>query len=254
MSAEQHPSDRLVQAVDRARAAAVEDAAADLGPAAARSAVGAHQGAAAEDPGTCTHWFAAEHAGYRGWRWSVTLAEAPDGPVTVSEVVLMPGPDAVVAPAWLPWQERVRPGDLGVGDLLPSDPDDDRLVPAYVASDDPAVEEAAVEAGLGRERVLSRSGREAAAKRWQDGPRGPATDMARQAPGRCGTCGFLLPLAGSLRGAFGVCGNEYAPADGAVVAVAFGCGAHSDVRFEPTAAVPEPVYDDGVDLEPVGRS
>jgi hypothetical protein len=75
--------------------------------------------------------------------------------------------------------------------------------------------------------------------------------MARSAPGTCGTCGFFLPLAGSLRASFGVCGNAYAPADGAVVAVGFGCGAHSDVRVEVTSpvAVAELVYDDGVDLE-----
>lgn len=254
MSAEQHPTDRLVHAVEQARAAAVQEAAFELGPDAAGAAVGAHLGTENEDPGTLTHRFAAEQGGYRGWHWSVVLTEAPDGPVTVNEVVLLPGADAVIAPPWVPWQERIRPGDLGVGDLLPTDPDDARLVPGYVQSDDPAVEEVAREVGLGRERVLSRAGREAAAERWQDGPRGPATDMARQAPGRCGTCGFLLPLAGSLRGAFGVCGNEFAPADGAVVAVAFGCGAHSDVRIEPTPSVPEPVYDDGVDLEPVGTS
>ena len=125
-------------------------------------------------------------------------------------------------------------------------------MPGYVASDDPAVEEVARELGLGRERVLSREGRELAAERWHDGPHGPGSDMARSAPGPCGTCGFFLPLAGSLRAAFGVCGNAYAPADGAVVAVGFGCGAHSDVRVEATSpvAVAELVYDDGVDLEP----
>jgi hypothetical protein len=55
-----------------------------------------------------------------------------------------------------------------------------------------------------------------------------------------------------MRGAFGVCGNEYAPADAAVVAVGFGCGAHSDVAPEASSpvAVAELVYDDGVDLEP----
>lgn len=254
VSAEEHPTDRLVHAVEQARAAAVADAAADLGAAAAATAVGAHLGSEEEDPGTLTHFFAAEQGGYRGWRWSVTLTGVPDGPVTVNEVVLLPGADAVVAPPWVPWQERIRPGDLGVGDLLPADPDDARIVPAYLQSDDPAVEEVAVEVGLGRTRVLSRFGRESAAERWQDGPHGPAADMARHAPGRCGTCAFLLPLAGSLRGAFGVCGNEYAPADGAVVAVAFGCGAHSDVRIEPTPSIPEPVYDDGVDLEPVGTA
>ena len=80
---------------------------------------------------------------------------------------------------------------------------------------------------------------------------GPDTEMARAAPGRCGTCGFFLPVAGALRGAFGVCGNAYSPADGAVVAVAFGCGAHSDVVFEPVSpvTVAELVYDDGVELE-----
>lgn len=241
----------LADAVDVAREAAVSEAAADLpdGPA----AVGAHLASLAEDDGAVTHYFAAEQGGYLGWRWAVTLAAASDGPVTVSEVVLIPGPEALVAPGWVPWDQRIRPGDLGVGDLLPVPEDDARLVPGYVATDDAAVEDVAWELGLGRERVLSRLGREEAAERWQDGPRGPGSEMARSAPATCGTCGFFLSLAGSLRGAFGVCGNAYAPADGAVVAVGFGCGAHSDVRAEATSpvAVAELVYDDGVDLEPV---
>lgn len=252
MSVEPSTPARLVSAVEQARAAAVEEAAAELGRA---DAVGEHLEALVEDPGTLTHYFAATQGGYRGWRWSVTLAGGgtdDDGPVTVCEVVLLPGPDAVVAPVWLPWHERVRPGDLGVGDLLPAPEDDERLVPGYLASDDPAVEEVAVEIGLGRTKVLSRAGRDAAADRWYDGPHGPGADMARAAPGTCGSCGFLLSLAGSLRSAFGVCGNEYAPADGAVVAVGFGCGAHSDVALEPASpvTVAELVYDDGVDLEP----
>jgi hypothetical protein len=208
-----------------------------------------------EFDGVVTHLFAAEQGGYRGWRWSVTLAGCADGAITVCEVVLQPGPDALVAPAWLPWEERVRPGDLGVGDLLPTAPDDDRLVPAYIASDDPAVEEVAMEVGLGRVRVLSRFGREDTARRWSDGSHGPGTDMARSAPGSCGTCGFYLPLAGSLRGSFGACGNRYSPADASVVAVGYGCGAHSDVVADTTSpvVVGELVYDDGVDMEPVGR-
>lgn len=254
VTVEPNPAARLVHAVEQARAAAIEEAAADLGRASAEIAVGEHLDSAVEDPGTLTHFFAATQGGYRGWRWSVTLA-APDddGPITVCEVVLLPGPDAVVAPTWVPWNERIRPGDLGVGDLLPADADDERLVPGYLASDDPAVEEVALEIGLGRTKVLSRAGRESAAERWFDGPHGPGADMARAAPGSCGTCGFLLSLAGSLRGAFGVCGNQYAPADGAVVAVGFGCGAHSDVAApaQSPVAVAELVYDDGVDLEPV---
>ena len=246
---------RLVEAVARARDAAVEEAAEDISAASAAEAVGEHLEARPEDDGAVTHFFAARHGGYRGWQWSVTLA-CPDeeSPVTVSEVVLLPGDDAVVAPSWLPWEERVRPGDLGVGDLLPAPADDPRLVPGYVASDDPAVEEVAREVGLGRRTVLSREGREAAAQRWTDGAHGPHADMARGAPAHCGSCGFLLPVAGALRGVFGVCGNAYSPADGAVLAVEFGCGAHSDVVFEPVSpvTVAELVYDDGVELEPAG--
>ena len=247
--------ERLLAAQAPARAAAVEAAAFDVGPDEAEAAVGEHLEGVAEDPDSLTHYFAARQGGYRGWRWSVTLScGGPDAPVTVDEVVLLPGADALVAPAWVPWEHRVRAGDLGVGDLLPTTDGDDRLVPAYLGSDDPAVEEVAVEIGLGRIRVLSREGRESAAQRWQEGSHGPATDMARAAPGPCGTCGFFLPLAGSLRAGFGVCGNEYGPADGSVVAVGFGCGAHSDVQVEPMSpvAVAELVYDDGVDLEPVG--
>jgi hypothetical protein len=197
----------LANAVDLAREAAVAEAATDLpvGPA----AVGAHLESLAEDDGSVTHYFAAEQGGYRGWSWAVTLAAgAPEGPVTVSEVVLIPGAEALIAPGWVPWERRIGPATRRRP--LPSR-DDPRLVPGYVASDDPAVEDVAREVGLGRERVLSRVGREQAAERWQDGPRGPGSDMARSAPGSCGTCGFFLTLAGSLRGAFGVCGNAYAP-------------------------------------------
>ena len=55
--------------------------------------------------------------------------------------------------------------------------------------------------------------------------------MARQAPGPCGTCGFWLPLAGSLRSRLGACGNVYSPADGRVVTVDYGCGAHSQATL-----------------------
>jgi hypothetical protein len=148
----------------------------------------------------------------------------------------------------VPWQERLRPGDLGIGDLLPTPPDDERLVPGYVQSDDPAVEEVAWELGLGRPRVMSREGRSETAQRWYDGDRGPDAPISQAAPrtARCGGCGFYLPLAGSLRQAFGVCGNAYAADDGQVVSVDHGCGAHSEVLVEQVTAVDElpTVYDD----------
>jgi hypothetical protein len=235
------PPRELAQAVDVAREAALAEAGADR--------VGAHVGVVGEDSAAATHLFTAEHPGYRGWHWAVTVAWAGEGsPVTVSEVVLLPGPDALVAPAWLPWQERVRAGDLGVGDLLPAPVDDPRLVPGYLDSGDPAVAEVALEIGFGRRRVLSREGRLDAASRWHGGDFGPRSDMARSAPGTCGTCGFYVQVAGSLGAAFGICANELTPADGHVVHVEYGCGAHSEVVVDPAPLVPvaELVYDDAV--------
>ena len=240
------PDARLAAAVDLARAAAEVDAG-EVAPAGAGGpVVGPHAGVQADGPAAATHFFDANYPGYRGWRWAVTVATAgDDAPVTVSEVVLLPGPDALVAPEWVPWEQRVRAGDLGVGDLLPTAADDPRLAPGYLQSDDPAVEDVERELGLGRRRVLGRDGRLAAAQRWHE-QRGPSSDMASSAPGSCRTCGFYLPIAGSLGAAFGACGNEFAPADGQVVHAEFGCGAHSEVEVEPTplAPVAEVVYDD----------
>ena len=57
--------------------------------------------------------------GYQGWQWAVVVAAYPGADhATVSEVVLVPGPTALLAPAWVPWENRVKPGDLGPGDLL----------------------------------------------------------------------------------------------------------------------------------------
>ncbi|HEY3709312.1 MAG TPA: DUF3027 domain-containing protein, partial [Amycolatopsis sp.] len=232
---------KLADAVDVARAAVLADAPADQ--------VGEHAGVEREDAVSASHLFEASVPGYLGWHWSVTVALAgPDQPVTVSELALVPGPDALVAPTWVPWERRVRAGDLGVGDIFPVDKDDARLVPAYLQSDDPAVEEVAHEAGLGRVHVLSRFGRQDAATRWHDGEFGPRSDMARSAPGTCGACGFFVPLAGSLRGSFGGCTNDISPADGHIVDVEYGCGAHSEVEVEITSSIPvaELVYDDSL--------
>jgi hypothetical protein len=237
------PSDpvlrQLASAVPLARQAAEEVA----GP----HEVGAHVGYTLEDAAACTHLFETDTPGYRGWRWAVTVASAGgEHDVTVSEVVLLPGPDALTAPAWVPWQERVQAGDLGVGDLMPTAPDDPRLVPGYLASDDDAVEDTAMEVGLGRVRVMSRAARLDAASRWRGGEFGPRSDMARGAPGHCVTCGFYLPLAGSLSAAFGVCGNEIAPADGHLVHAEYGCGAHSEAEVEQVSPVlvADLIYDD----------
>jgi Protein of unknown function (DUF3027) len=229
----------LREAVELAREAAQVEA--------AEHPIGEHVGTQAEDGGAVTHLFEAGLPGYRGWRWAVTVASAgPRTPVTVSEVVLMPGPEALVSPSWLPWTQRLQAGDLGVGDLLPADPDDPRLVPGYLIDDDPSAELLSPELGLGRVRVLSRQARLELLERWRESEHGPNSEMARNAPDRCVTCGFYLPLGGLLAAALGVCGNGLAPADGQVVHAEFGCGAHSEIQVDtsPNVPVAELVYDD----------
>jgi hypothetical protein len=234
-------------AVELARSAVVEDQA------------GAHIEAVAEGDRVVTHFFECHLSGYRGWRWAVTVTRVPRSKhVTICETVLLPGPEALVAPEWVPWQDRLQPGDLGVGDLMPSAPDDDRLAPGYLLSDDPGVEEVSWELGLGRPRVMSREGRADTAERWYEGEHGPHAPIATGAPrvARCGSCGFYLPLAGSMRQLFGACGNLFAPDDGRVVSADHGCGAHSEVLGELPTEVDElpTVYDDSeVDAVAVSR-
>ncbi|CAN3130754.1 DUF3027 domain-containing protein [Mycobacterium sp. smrl_JER01] len=229
----------LLGAVADARAAIVEFSGEDT--------VGEYLGAGFEDPTSATHRFLAELPGYRGWQWAVVVAACPGAEhATISEVVLVPGPTALLAPRWVPWDERVRPGDLSPGDLLAPPADDPRLVPGYLATGDPQIDEVAVEVGLGRRQVLSLWGRNDAAQRWHDGDFGPGSAMARATKRACRDCGFYLPLGGSLGVLFGVCANEYA-ADGHVVDAEYGCGAHSDTPAAPGTGSPlfDP-YDDGV--------
>ncbi|AZP18646.1 DUF3027 domain-containing protein [Streptomyces aquilus] len=261
--------DRLcAEAVDLARAAAEE--------AAAPGVVGEHAGAVSEGDRVVTHFFECKELGYRGWRWAVTVARASRAKVvTLDEVVLLPGPDALLAPEWVPWSERLRPGDMGPGDLLPTEADDLRLEPGYSGEDEPfpnsAVSEdmaelveaedaevtagtpsnlpvapirgtiaaVAEELGMRRARVLSRYGLHSAADRWEEAF-GSKTPMAQAAPATCVSCGFLTPIGGSLGQAFGICANEFAPADGRVVSLAYGCGGHSEAAIMPKPPRPAP--------------
>ncbi|QKW07228.1 DUF3027 domain-containing protein [Streptomyces sp. NA04227] len=310
--------DRLcAEAVDMARAAAEE--------AAAPGTVGEHVEALSEGDRVVTHLFECTEFGYRGWRWAVTVARASRAKlVTLDETVLLPGPDALLAPQWVPWSERLRPGDLGPGDLLPTEADDLRLEPGWSDEDSPppnsvlaeesvdraagaarapetvvavseaaaskaaaseaavseemaelaeaedadvtpgpaaglgaaggttrgAISEVAQELGMGRARVLSRYGLHTAADRWEESY-GPASAMAQAAPAACISCGFLVPVAGSLRQAFGVCSNEFSPADGRVVSLSYGCGGHSEAAVMPKPLRPAPPVIDETRVDPL---
>ena len=240
--------------MDLARSAADEVA----GP----GQVGEHLGVEAEGDRIVTHLFACLDPAYVGWRWAVTVTRASRAKaVTVSEALLLPGPESLLAPDWVPWRDRVRPGDVGVGDLLPAHQDDERLVPVAMlegdegmldwdddgwagpglpaagqddtpalpsAAADPAPEPEKAGPGGERSRVLSAIGRDETALRWYSSEHGPRSPLAHAAPGPCMTCGFLVPLAGPLGRVFGVCANEFAPDDGRVVSLDHGCGAHSE--------------------------
>ena len=257
------PDEICAQAVDLARAAAEEVAGAGQ--------VGAHVGLDAEADRVVTHLFACLDPAYRGWRWAVTLTRASRAKTaTVSESVLLPGPDSILAPEWVPWRERLRPGDLGVGDILPTAADDERLVPAAVlAGDDglagiddlsvivatlaePFAGNPAVAAGLvpPQGRVLSPAGRDETGMRWYVSEHGPKSPLAHAAPGVCAGCGFFVRLGGPLGSVFGVCANAFAPDDGRVVSVDHGCGAHSEALLPGAADQPvPPVIDElGYDL------
>ena len=234
------------RAVDVARAALLEEVGA--------AEVGDHLGVEAEGERVVTHYFTSLRPGYHGWRWSVTVARAyRQRQVTVGEVALLPGDEAIVAPPWVPYRERLQPGDLSPGDLLPVDDDDPRLVPTYSFGDDPLdadekadIRTVARDLGLGRVRTLSPEGRDLAAQRWYDGDAGPDSPLAQSAPEPCTTCGFLLRIAGPLSETFGVCANGDANDDGKVVAFDHGCGAHSEVRLS-KKQTPQPMADHVVD-------
>ena len=249
------------EAADAVATSAVDQARAALLAEVPSTDVGDHLGTESEDTRVVTHLFECRKPGYAGWRWSVTVVRASrQRAVTVNEVVLIPGPEAIVAPAWVPYRERIKPGDLSPGDLLPVADDDPRLVPTWSFGDDPLDDDAkaqirtvAKDLGLGRVRTLSPEGHELAAQRWWDGDGGPDSPLAQSAPETCASCGFLLRLSGSLALTFGVCANGDANDDGRVVALGHGCGAHSEVRLakkhEPQPPPPPVVDEVDVDLE-----
>jgi hypothetical protein len=221
--------------------------------------IGAHLGMDLLEERLGMHWFECTSPGYRGWRWGVSVARVSRAKVaTVCETNLLPGPDAVLAPEWLPYADRLAPGDLGAGDVLPFRHDDPNLEAGFEATGEEDVDQMAFfELGLGRPRVLSAEGREVAANRWYAGDNGPTAEIATKATERCTTCGYFLPMAGALRATFGVCANEWSPSDGRVVSLDHGCGAHSetDMDHPEPAPIGEPIVDEfAVDVEPAERA
>jgi hypothetical protein len=249
------PDQACAEAADLARAALTDVVGADQ--------VGPHLGLEAVGDRVVSHFFECLDPAYPGWHWAVTVTRASRAKaVTVDDSALLPGPDALMAPAWVPWLDRLQPGDLGVGDLLPAGEDDERLVPMVMLAGDDAVvdwyadgpaeapdpadaRQAPTPVFPGRIRVLSPVGRDDTAERWYDGEHGPHAPVARAAPATCASCGFFVPLSGVLGQVFGGCANAYAPDDGRVVSGDHGCGAHSESTLTETQGQTiSPVVDD----------
>ncbi|MEY4023728.1 MAG: hypothetical protein RLZ23_689 [Actinomycetota bacterium] len=122
-----------------------------------------------DDNRVATYLFAADIAGYRGWRWCVTVAKVDDEATpTVCDVVVLPGPDSLLAPDHVPYMERILPEDIQPGVIVPSVLEDTRLVPGVNAlvHDEGLDATEVFDLGLMRPRVLSIEGRDQASKRW----------------------------------------------------------------------------------------
>jgi hypothetical protein len=197
--------------------------------------VGADVSVEIDDDGRVeTYLFEANLAGYKGWRWCVTIAKVDKkSEPTICDVVVLPGPDALLAPEWVAYRDRIQPGDVGVGDIVPSSLDDTRLVPSVhsLIADEELDAMQVFDLGLGRARVMSIEGRDQASKRWYESDRGPQSPIAQAAPKPCSSCAFFVPISGSLRASFGVCANAISPEDARVVSVDHGCGAHSEATL-----------------------
>ncbi len=117
-----------------------------------------------------------------------------------------------------------------------------------LSDEDEDLEEAVSTLRLSRRRVMTAEALSQTAKRWYSGQHGPKSLSTKVADGKaCSSCGFMIPLAGSLGSMFGVCANMWSPDDGRVVSLDHACGEHSDIEPpEPSQLWIQsaPAYDD----------
>ena len=217
--------------------------------------VGEHLGHAAEDERVVTHYFACTPrrlprlalGGHRGPRLprrrrspstrscccpATTRSSRPRGCPGGADPARRPRPRRPAAH---------RGGRPAAGARLPQRRPGDEVV-----DQDSRPRRSSTSSGSAGPAVLSLEGRDLAAQRWYDGSHGPDAPIAQSAPASCGSCGFLVRLAGPLSQLFGVCANAYANDDGRVVSFDHGCGAHSEAQLakkNQPPPLPEPVLD-----------
>ncbi|KHK98613.1 primase [Microbacterium mangrovi] len=71
------------------------------------ASVGEAAGYGVEADGTVSLRFVNRLPGYPGWFWTVSIGQVEDAEPTVLEAELLPGDDALLAPDWVPWADRL---------------------------------------------------------------------------------------------------------------------------------------------------
>ena len=118
---------RRTSRVDTVLAQAKDVALAGIEQIAPKNTIGLLHHLRGEEDRLTTHLFECTLPGYRGWFWFATLARAPRSKVaTVCEVGLLPGDDALLAPDWVPWAQRLQelPDTADLDEALAADPED----------------------------------------------------------------------------------------------------------------------------------
>ncbi|MGO2052558.1 DUF3027 domain-containing protein [Glutamicibacter sp. 287] len=129
----------LAEAVDVARNALIEIA--------AETEIGEYLGATPEGERLVTHRFVSQKRGYRGWTWFATIARVPRAKakdLTVCEAGIVAGEDALLAPAWVPWAERLVKEEIEAAEAEANEPKDEPG-PSATATENSGAENTAAE-------------------------------------------------------------------------------------------------------------
>ena len=96
--------------------------------------IGERAGSVDEGDGVVTVYFDVTSAGYPGWRWTASIAHVEGLGSSVLETEMTPGDEAVLAPDWVPWVDRLadyraaQDAEASASETDETDePDDDEL-------------------------------------------------------------------------------------------------------------------------------
>jgi hypothetical protein len=87
--------------------------------------IGEPAGSIDEGDGVISVYFDTTMAGYKGWRWTVSIAHIEGADATVLETEMTPGETALLSPAWVPWADRLADYKAGQDEQSSDDDDSD---------------------------------------------------------------------------------------------------------------------------------